>query len=57
MGPNEEELAFYDALALSESAMQVLGDAQLLAIARYLVKSVRETAMIDWNLRESCVPA
>ncbi len=53
MGLSDEELAFYDALAQSESAVQVLGDAQLRAIARDLVKSVRESVTIDWNLRES----
>lgn len=49
---SEDELAFYDALTQSKSAAEVLGDAQLRAIARDLVKSVRESATIDWNLRE-----
>jgi type I restriction enzyme R subunit len=53
MGLSEDELAFYDALAESKSAVQVLGDAKLRAIARDLVKSVRESTTIDWNLRES----
>lgn len=53
MGLSQDELAFYDALAQSKSAVEVLGDAQLRAIARDLVKSVRESATIDWNLRES----
>ncbi len=53
MGLNDDELAFYDALAQSKSAVQVLGDTKLRAIARDLVKSVRESATIDWNLRES----
>jgi type I restriction enzyme R subunit len=53
MGLSDDELAFYDALAQSKSAVEVLGDAQLRAIARDLVKSVRESATIDWNLRES----
>ncbi|MHB8177174.1 MAG: type I restriction endonuclease subunit R [Vulcanimicrobiaceae bacterium] len=53
MGLSEDELAFYDALAQSKSAVEVLGDAQLRAIARDLVKSVRENVTIDWNLRES----
>ena len=52
MGLTEDEVAFYDALASSESALQILGDAKLRAIARDLVKSVREDATIDWNLRE-----
>jgi type I restriction enzyme R subunit len=53
MGLSEAEVAFYDALATSPSAVEVLGDFQLRAIARDLVKSVRENATIDWNLRES----
>ncbi|HTV73439.1 MAG TPA: type I restriction endonuclease subunit R [Candidatus Acidoferrales bacterium] len=52
MGLSNDELAFYDALAQSKSALEVLGDMQLRAIARDLVKSVRESATIDWNLRE-----
>jgi len=52
MNLSEDELAFYDALAQSKSAIEVLGDAKLRAIARDLVKSVRESATIDWNLRE-----
>lgn len=53
MGLSEDELAFYDALAVSKSALEFLGDVRLRAIARDLVKSVRESATIDWNLRES----
>jgi type I restriction enzyme, R subunit len=53
MGLTEDELAFYDALAQSASAVQVLGDAQLRMIAQELVRSVRENATIDWNLRAS----
>lgn len=53
MGLSEDEVAFYDALATSASAVEVLGDEQLRAIARDLVKSVRENVTIDWNLRES----
>jgi type I restriction enzyme R subunit len=53
LGLSEDEMAFYDALASSESAVEVLGDAQLRAIARDLVKKVREKVTVDWNLRES----
>lgn len=53
MGLNEDELAFYDALADNDSAVQVLGNEQLRVIARELVTSVRESVTIDWNLRES----
>lgn len=53
MGLSDDELAFYDALAQSKSALEVLGDVQLRTIARELVKSIRESATIDWNLRDS----
>ncbi|HEY1976384.1 MAG TPA: type I restriction endonuclease subunit R [Candidatus Baltobacteraceae bacterium] len=53
MGLSDDELSFYDALAQSKNALEVLGDTRLRAIARDLVKSVRESATIDWNLRES----
>ncbi|NNM99927.1 MAG: type I restriction endonuclease subunit R [Candidatus Eremiobacteraeota bacterium] len=52
MGLSEDELAFYDALAQSKSAVEVLGDETLRTIARELLKSIRENATIDWNLRE-----
>ncbi|MGC8486569.1 MAG: DUF3387 domain-containing protein, partial [Candidatus Baltobacteraceae bacterium] len=52
MGLNDDELAFYDALAQSKSAFEVLGDETLRTIARELLKSVRESATIDWSLRE-----
>jgi type I restriction enzyme R subunit len=51
-GSFEDELAFFDVLAQSRSAIEVLGDAQLRAIARDPVKGGRESATIDWNLRE-----
>ena len=38
----DDELAFYDALATNESAVQVLGDEQLRVIARELVETVRK---------------
>ncbi len=53
MNLSEDELAFYDALAQSDSAVQVLGDAQLRTIARELAKSIRANATIDWHLRSS----
>jgi len=49
----DEEVAFYDALADNESAIQVLGDETLKTIARELVKTVRKNVSIDWTLRES----
>ena len=53
LGLSEDELAFYDALATNESAVQVLGDEQLRVIARELVETVRKNVGIDWTLRES----
>jgi type I restriction enzyme R subunit len=49
---NEEELAFYDALETSDSAVKVLGDDTLRIIAQELVKAVRGSVTIDWTLRE-----
>lgn len=53
LGLNEDELAFYDALETNDSAVQVLGDETLRAIARELVKSVRNNVTIDWTIREN----
>lgn len=53
LGLTEEELAFYDALEVNASAVQVLGDDTLRAIARELVQSVRNSVTIDWNVKES----
>lgn len=50
---NEDELAFYDALANSESAKDVLGDKQLAVIAMEVLKSVKGNATIDWTLKEN----
>ncbi|MFA5645733.1 MAG: type I restriction endonuclease subunit R [Candidatus Ratteibacteria bacterium] len=50
---NENELAFYDALADNESAKEVLGDQQLAVIAIKVFQSVKDNATIDWMLKES----
>ena len=50
---SEDELAFHDALANNESAVQVLGDETLKKIARELTVIVRNNTTIDWTLRES----
>ncbi|MDW7760672.1 MAG: type I restriction endonuclease subunit R [Acidobacteriota bacterium] len=49
---SEEELAFYDALETNDSAVKILGDETLRAIARELVAAVRKNVKIDWTLRE-----
>jgi type I restriction enzyme R subunit len=49
----EEELAFYDALGVNDSAVKVLGDETLRTIARELVETVRKNTTIDWTLKEA----
>ena len=53
LGLSEDEVAFYDALETNDSAVQVLGDETLRAIARELVDTVRNNVTIDWTLREN----
>jgi type I restriction enzyme R subunit len=53
LGLTEDEVAFYDALEINDSAVKVLGDDTLKTIARELVKSVRANATIDWKDREN----
>jgi type I restriction enzyme R subunit len=53
LGLNEDEIAFYDALADNESAKEVLGDETLRIIARELVVTVKKNITIDWSVRES----
>ena len=53
LGLSDDELAFYDALETNDSAVQVLGDETLRAIARELVETVRNNVTIDWTLREN----
>jgi len=51
-GLSEDEIAFYDALAENESAVQVLGNDQLKLIAHELLKSLQENISVDWAHRE-----
>ena len=53
LGLGKDELAFYDALETSDSAVQVLGDEKLRLIAWELVRTVRNNVSIDWTRRES----
>ena len=53
LGLTDDELAFYDALETNDSAVAVLGNDTLQAIARELVESVRNSVTIDWTLREN----
>jgi type I restriction enzyme R subunit len=53
LGLTEDEMAFYDALETNNSAVKVLGDETLRAIARELVEIVRKNVTIDWTIREN----
>jgi len=52
-GLSDEEIAFYDALAENESAVQVMGDDKLKVIAHELLVSLRGNVTVDWAHRES----
>ena len=49
----EDELAFYDALEVNDSAVKVLGEPTLVDIARELVATVKKNVTIDWTVREN----
>jgi len=53
LGLTSDELAFYDALEVNDSAVKVLGDDALRTIARELVDTVRKNVTIDWAVKES----
>ena len=53
LGLTDDEIAFYDALAVNESAVQAMGDDKLKLIASELITQVRKSVTIDWTLRES----
>lgn len=47
-----KELAFYDAVASNESALEVQGDDVLAQIARELVDVMRRDIKLDWTVRD-----
>jgi len=49
----DDELAFYDALEVNDSAVKVLGEPTLVKIARELVEAVKKNVSIDWTVREN----
>jgi type I restriction enzyme R subunit len=53
LGLNDDEVCFYDALAMNQSAVEVMGIDQLKVIATELVTQVRKSVAIDWTVRES----
>jgi type I restriction enzyme M protein len=53
LGLSDEELAFYDALQASASAVEVLGEPTLKQIAHEIVQTVRQNVTVDWTRRET----
>ena len=53
LGLNNDEIAFYDALASNESAVRELGDDQLKIIAMELTDKLRKNLSVDWSVRDS----
>jgi len=53
LGLDENEAAFYSALATNESAVRAMGSDELKVIAAELVTQIRKSVTIDWTLRES----
>ncbi|MDO6729585.1 type I restriction endonuclease subunit R [Marinovum sp. 2_MG-2023] len=53
LGLGEEELAFYDALAQNQSAVEVLGNEELRKLAHVLVEQLQQNVTVDWHRKES----
>jgi type I restriction enzyme R subunit len=53
LGLSDEEIAFYDALADNESAVELLGNETLRLMAVELVKTIRQNSGVDWTLRKN----
>ena len=53
LGLTDDEVAFYDALEVNGSAVQVLGDEKLKLIAQELVDAVKRSVSVDWTKREN----
>jgi type I restriction enzyme R subunit len=53
LGLSETEKAFYDALTVNKSAMELMGDEKLMIIAKELVERVRRSTNTDWTVRQS----
>ena len=56
LGLSDDELAFYDALGVNDSAAQVLGDETLCGLARGSVRTVRGNVTIDGRCARACAP-
>lgn len=49
---NDDELAFFDAVAQNESAVELQGEGVLADIARELVAVMRRDVRTDWTVRD-----
>ena len=52
-GLSPDEIAFYDALADNQSAVEVMGDEKLRVIATVLLNQLKKNVTIDWAQRDS----
>ena len=52
-GLSKDEIAFYDALAESESAVELMGNDSLKVIAHELLVGLKGSVTVDWSHRES----
>ncbi|MCF1710436.1 type I restriction endonuclease subunit R [Tabrizicola sp. J26] len=52
-GLSQDEIAFYDALAENESAVELIGNDALKVIAHELLVSLKGSVSVDWSHRES----
>ncbi len=52
-GLTQEEIAFYDALAQNESAVEVMGNELLRVIALELLNGLKSNVSVDWQHRET----
>lgn len=53
LGLSAEELAFYDALSMNDSAVEAMGNDKLRVIAHELVEQLQKNVTVDWHLKES----
>ncbi len=53
LGLGEDEMAFYDALEINDSAVKVLGDKILKHIAVELVQIIKDNLDVDWAVKET----
>lgn len=53
LGLNNEEVAFYDALAERPEVLREMGNQTLKQLAQELVEQLRNSTSVDWHIRES----